>query len=375
MPNKSAIILHWLLGILLIVLSVLVTPLGAFAADTKLGNYEEAPYKDIVEIYDVDFKDGLPPQTYVKIPEKYIFSTDKLHRNVTIDGREWEDLVIVSRYGEESYLVFDMFEHKGPRTDVFFENLKAKPNAYISKEQLEESIQKAYQAALWGTIDDFLTDYWEYPFGRGGGGPIEPIVSINGRPWQETEWKDYIIKHIRERLYPSDPLVTNKQYWEVFLNPKYNGRAKEVIEAMEKEGAALTTTEPVAETGNQVVLTLGKKEVLIYREGQADVHTLDVAPEAPGGVTMVPLRGVLDFLGAKLDYDGPSQTVVVEDGNTIVKLKAGENIALINEGKVSLLRPAEVKNGRILIPLRFVGENLGYQVTWDPEEQQITIKK
>ncbi|MBC7075947.1 MAG: copper amine oxidase N-terminal domain-containing protein [Syntrophomonadaceae bacterium] len=78
--------------------------------------------------------------------------------------------------------------------------------------------------------------------------------------------------------------------------------------------------------------------------------TADVVPEAPGGVTMVPLRGVLDFFGADLNYDGVSQDVTVKDKNIIVKLLMGENTALVNERQVKLLRPAEIKNGRTLIP-------------------------
>lgn len=248
---------------LLIMLALLAVPSGVLAAeDTRLGNYQEAPYKDVVEINLFDFKDGLPPQTYVKIPEKYIFSPDKLERTVTLNGQKWKDLVIVSRYKDGSYLIFDMFEKKDPETDVFFNYLGKEPNEYISEEQLEKSIQDAYQAALQSTIDDFLGDYWEYPFGRGGGGPIEPIVSINGQPWQETAWKDYIVDHIRGRLYPSDPLVSNPQYWEVFLNPSYNGHAKEIIEAMEQKSTP-PSSEQTAVLANQVLLTLGKKEVMV----------------------------------------------------------------------------------------------------------------
>ncbi|TDA67830.1 MAG: copper amine oxidase N-terminal domain-containing protein [Clostridia bacterium] len=364
----------WLLVTGLMALLLLAVPPGALAADTKLGNYEEAPYRDVVNIYTVDFGEGLS-RTYVEIPREYVFSPDKLHRTVTINGREWEDLIIVSRYKSGSYLVFDMFEQKRSRADWFFENLNTKWDPQVSEEQRERSVQNAYRAALEDTITDFLGKYWEYPFGRGGGEPIEPIVSINGRPWQETAWKDYITTHIRQNLYPSDPLLTNKQYWEVFLNPAYNGRAKEVIEAMEEQQIAIPTADQTVAAGSQVVLTLGKKEVITYRDGRADIRTLDVAPEAPEGVTMIPLRGVLDFFGANLNYDGPSRTVTVLDGDTRVELRIGKDIALVNGQQAPLLRSAEVKDGRTLIPLRFVAEGLGYQVTWVAETQQVIIRK
>jgi len=358
----------------LIVLAVMAVPSGVIAADTTLENYQEAPYKDVVRIYTMDDKDGSIPKTYVEIPEKYIFSPDKLERIVTVNGHEWEDLVIVSRYGEDSYIVFDMFEEKNSRIELLYQNLNADWDSQVPLEVREKSISDAYQAALYSTIDDFLGKYWEYPFGRGGGGSIEPIVSINGQPWQETEWKNYIISNIREHLYPSDPLVSNPKYWEVFLNPDNNGQAKEIIEAME-QGITPSTPEQTVELVNYVILTLGKREVMVYREGNAEVYTLDVAPEAPEGITMVPLRGVLDFLGAKLDYDGPSRMVKVQDGDSHVRLAIGESKAFINESEVPLARPAEIKNERTLIPLRFVAENLHYNVVWDQEKQQILISK
>lgn len=357
----------------LVMLAVAFAPSEALAADTTLGDYQEAPYKGVSEIY-TDNKDGSAPKTYVRIPEKYIFARDKLERTVTVNGHKWEDLVIVSRYGDDSYTVFDMFEEKNSRIELFYQNLNADWDDQVPLATREKSIRDAHQAAMQSTIDDFLGKYWEYPFGRGGGGPIEPIVSINGQPWQETEWKDYIVSNIRGLLYPSDPLAGNPQYWEVFLNPSNNGKAKETIEAKEKE-IPMPSPEQVVKPASQVILTLGQKEVMVYREGKAEVHTLDVAPEATEGVTMVPLRGVLDFLGTKLDYDGPSRTVQVQDGDILVRLTIEREKALINGAEAPLARPAEIKNGRTLIPLRFVAENLHYSVVWDPDKQQITISK
>lgn len=93
-----------------------------------------------------------------------------------------------------------MFEARWFNTDSFFETLNANWDPQVNEEQRDQFIQEAYRGAKESTIDKFLGDYWEYPFGRGGGGPGEPIVPINGRPWQETEWKDYIIIHIRQNL-------------------------------------------------------------------------------------------------------------------------------------------------------------------------------
>jgi len=378
--NKCVSNLKQLLGLLFTVLLVLSATTGALAADTKLGNYEEAPYKDVVDIYTADFGEDFSPRTYVEIPYEYVFSPEKLRRTVTINGREWEDLVIVSRAADQTernrgvvYYVFDLFEEQKSRAYDFKSAFFGERNPNYTEEQWKEYVQKAYKWAKESTIEERLGLYFDYPFSKSG--MYEAIVSINGQPWQETEFKDQIIAGIRQQLNPSDPLLTNEQYWNILLNPAYNGRGWEVAKKMEEQGITPPGTEQSAAGGNQVILTIGKKEVILYRDGRADIRTLDVAPHAPDGVTMVPLRGVLDFLGAILEYDGTAQTVTVLDGDITVKLGIGKNTALVNEQEQVLLRPPEIKNGRTLIPLRFVGESLGYKVLWDQEKQQITIKK
>ncbi|KKM13044.1 hypothetical protein SY88_00300 [Clostridiales bacterium PH28_bin88] len=364
----------WFLVVGLMALLFLVVSSPALAADTKLGNYEEAPYRDVVDIKKIDWGDGRF-DTVVEIPYEYVFSPDKLQRTVTLNGREWEDLVIVSRYYDQTggtrgwfYYVYDMFERLEDRELEDF--TKPLPAASpITEEQHQASLQNFYQWLKERDVGTKASLLWQYP-------EAEDIVSINGRPWQETEWKDFIITKTKQLLKPGDPIMADPKLWDMFVNPAYNGQAREISEAVEAQGITLPSAEQIAsETGNQVILTLGKKEVITYRDGRANIVTLDVAPEAPGGVTMVPLRGVLDFFGAKLIYDGASRTVTVQDGDVLVKLFVGEKSALVNNRQVTLLRTAEVKDGRTLIPLRFVGESLGYQVAWDQAKQQITIKK
>ncbi|MDK2984511.1 MAG: hypothetical protein PWQ96_153 [Clostridia bacterium] len=57
-------------GLVMLLLFVLAVPIRDLAADTKLGNYEEAPYKDVVSIKKVDWCDGRF-STVVEIPYEY----------------------------------------------------------------------------------------------------------------------------------------------------------------------------------------------------------------------------------------------------------------------------------------------------------------
>jgi len=95
---------------------------------------------------------------------------------------------------------------------------------------------------------------------------------------------------------------------------------------------------------------------------------------APPGITMVPVRGVFEKVGADVSWEDYSQTVTVRMKTAVVILKVGSSSGLVNGREVQLTRPAEIKDGRTYIPLRFVAENLGGQVTWDQNSDVVYIK-
>lgn len=44
-----------------------------------------------------------------------------------------------------------------------------------------------------------------------------------------------------------------------------------------------------------------------------------------------------------------------------------------NEEEILLDMPAKVVNGRVFVPLRFVGEQLGLNVVWDKETKTVAL--
>jgi len=339
--------------------------------DTKLGNFEEAPYRDVVEIFTVTFDQFT--RRYVEIPAEHVFNPELLDRTVIIGGREWRDLVIVSRLWDQRddgyeggmrFYVFDLFEDQDPRTQIFFDTLNANWPPDMSPEDRQRKIEEAYKAAILMAIEDRVAASWDWP-------RSEQIVSINGRPWQETEWRDFIIDAAKRLLKPSDRILADPQMWEAFLNPAYNGRAREMLDGEDSQARRPEAT-PVT-TSDQVILTLGSAQVIRYRGGAVETVTLDTPVTAENGVTLVPLRGVLDNFGAQLTYSGDSVTVT--DGARRIVLRLNAPLAIVDGREVPLPRPATIRGGRVLVPLRFISEALGYHVTWDQATRQITITK
>ena len=101
--------------------------------------------------------------------------------------------------------------------------------------------------------------------------------------------------------------------------------------------------------------------------------TFDSDPYIENGTTRVPMRAIFEGLGAAVDYDGATKTVTAQKGDTKIELVIGSDNALVNGKENKLLVPAEIKNSRTMVPLRFVSEALGAQVDWDGDTKTITI--
>ena len=166
--------------------------------------------------------------------------------------------------------------------------------------------------------------------------------------------------------------------------------------------------------GNVLAETSGKTVVLQVDNTAAVVNgenvTLDVAPyiDPSSGRTLVPLRFVSESLGYTVFWDAEEKAVRVynkidmltldELGDSLedsleffrsistykyVKLTIGSNIAetcdeyLIGEYNfmkdVTIDQAAIIKDGRTMVPVRFISEQMGLDVGWDGSTRKITI--
>jgi len=137
------------------------------------------------------------------------------------------------------------------------------------------------------------------------------------------------------------------------------------------------TKEPVKEivaVDKSIVRLQIGNSILKLIENNKEVETmLDAAPYNPSGTTLVPLRGILEALGAEVLWHGETRQVEIKRNGLNVMLTIDSNIATVNGQEVTMIEPAQIINDRTMIPLRFVSENLGYKVDWYSETQMIDI--
>ena len=101
--------------------------------------------------------------------------------------------------------------------------------------------------------------------------------------------------------------------------------------------------------------------------------SFDQPPYIENGTTRVPMRGIFESIGATVEYDSATKTITARKGSTVIELAIGLSTAKINGKTVTLNASVTNKNGRTMVPLRFVSEAFGAEVAWDGENRVISI--
>lgn len=102
-------------------------------------------------------------------------------------------------------------------------------------------------------------------------------------------------------------------------------------------------------------------------------HYDDQPPVIDEGRTLVPLRGIFESLGAEVTWIGGERRIEAVTSAASVSLIVGETDAQVNGEAVTLDVPAQIRNGRTLVPVRFISEALGATVHWDSATRLVSI--
>lgn len=124
-------------------------------------------------------------------------------------------------------------------------------------------------------------------------------------------------------------------------------------------------------------LAQANQNIPVFLNG--NLLSFDQPPLLKEGRVLVPLRGVFEALGTKVNWDSRTKTVTAENEEVIIKLVIGQKTADVHYKDIGISWlgeldvPAQIINGRTLVPLRFVSEALGATVNWDGTAKTVTI--
>ena len=99
----------------------------------------------------------------------------------------------------------------------------------------------------------------------------------------------------------------------------------------------------------------------------------DTKPFVEDGRTLVPMRAIFEALGATVEWDDATKTVTGVSDSGSVEMQVGSDTIKINGNDVPVDVPAQIVDGRTVVPVRVISEGLNCDVDWSQETKTVII--
>lgn len=106
------------------------------------------------------------------------------------------------------------------------------------------------------------------------------------------------------------------------------------------------------------------------------VQTTVMPPIQLNERVLVPTREVFQPMGASVEWKPAERKVYVYDGMTLLVLEVDKKEAFVNGEIKTLDVPPKIINDKVMIPMRFISEQLGFKVVWQGgTNRSVSIEK
>lgn len=177
------------------------------------------------------------------------------------------------------------------------------------------------------------------------------ILAVNGIPWQ---------------IFTSSEYDTRPSVGDAINLPGRKTASEEITWYMTKPEKRYSKTRPVLPAGSGKMVSIYDEStiVAIYTSTTVEAKHLVGRPFTQDGRLMIPVTGVVDYLGADVSWDDATKSAVIKQASKEIRLQDGNKIAYINGMAITMDAAPTIKDGRTYIPLRFVSDTLGFKVSW-----------
>ncbi len=117
--------------------------------------------------------------------------------------------------------------------------------------------------------------------------------------------------------------------------------------------------------------TTKSDEIKVFLNGER--LQFDVNPYIKNSRTLVPFRKIFEAFGLEVQWNATNQTVTAIGKGTEIVLTINNSKAIVNLEEKKLDAPPEINNSRTFVPLRFIGESIGAEVEWEAKSRTVII--
>ncbi|WP_068617239.1 N-acetylmuramoyl-L-alanine amidase family protein [Paenibacillus tuaregi] len=91
------------------------------------------------------------------------------------------------------------------------------------------------------------------------------------------------------------------------------------------------------------------------------------------GSVMIPIRVVMEELGFNVNWENKTGTVTIQKADTTIKLVVGKKAATVNGVQTTVPVAPYLKGDTTMVPLRFISEQMGLKVTWVSKTKSVYL--
>ncbi|MDR1101648.1 MAG: copper amine oxidase N-terminal domain-containing protein, partial [Clostridiales bacterium] len=127
----------------------------------------------------------------------------------------------------------------------------------------------------------------------------------------------------------------------------------------------------------QIKMTIG--DPYVYLDGKRaliDPENIKVVPVIHNERTLLPLRLIAEGLGMGVNWDDVSHSIVLTaENNATIEFVIGQRTAVSKGVQVDLDTPVTIIEERAFLPLRFIADEMDFEVEWDDITKGIIVTR
>lgn len=104
-------------------------------------------------------------------------------------------------------------------------------------------------------------------------------------------------------------------------------------------------------------------------------NPIDTEAVIVDGRTLVPVRGVFEELGYSVEWEADTKTATLTKGDSVITIVSGMTTFSVDDIVITPEVPQQIIEGRFMLPLRAVSESIGAEVNWDEATKTVSITK
>lgn len=168
-----------------------------------------------------------------------------------------------------------------------------------------------------------------------------------------------------------------QEIWNAFELGLQNSRRSGSAQEVEKLLREMISLEPGSTKTYQELGTLfqNRGEIQCHLWCNGGEVLSETPPIIKSGRTLVPIRALSEALGAQVEWRQEEQVVLINKGDTQIRLQVQSQIALVNGQAINLDVPADIIDSRLFVPLRFCARAFDADIAYYPQGSMVILNQ